>query len=306
MQSKTYMGVDDRRDHSFRIPDAGERADHYGQVIAAGRAGDANDALFRGIADLSYPPIARATMLSLLGPISEIAAREALADQANDPDPLVRIGLLRALRAQNPAVVANTGTHLLRDPVRAVRIEAALTFVDYRDLLPLDDARAFAKAAQEYRDSMLGGAFMPDATINLAGFEQRLGNEAAAANLYERAIRIGEHSAQVQNAYGLYKVRSGEPGAAMSHLRRATEIDPDTPWFAYVYGVALNSTGATDEAIRVLGLARDRFPEDFDIAWALITMYRDTGDRTVTERLLAELQEQFPGNARLAALAESL
>ena len=47
-------------------------------------------------------------------------------------------------------------------------------------------------------------------------------------------------------------------------------------------------------------------PEDFDVAWALVTMLRDTGDRAATERLLAELQAQFPGNPQLAALAESL
>ena len=306
MQAKIYMGVDDRRDHSFRIPNAGERPGHYGQVIAAGRAGEANDSLLQGVADLSYPPIARATMLSLLGPLENSAGHGVLADQATDPDPLVRIGLLRALRAQPPQIVAHTGTHLLRDPIRAVRVEAALTFVDYRDLLPLEDARAFARAAQEYRDSMLGGAFMPDTAINLAGFESRLGNHSAAAELYEHAMRTGERLAEVQNAYGLYKVRSGDPEVALSHLRQAMEIDPDTPWYAYVYGIALNSTGSSDDAIRILGIARDRFPENFDIAWALVTMYRDTGDRAGTERLLAELQVQFPGNAQVSALAESL
>ena len=306
MLDETYMGVDNRRDHSFRIPDAGKAPDHYGRVIAAGRAGDADDALLQGIANLSYPPIARATMLSLLKPLENSTGQSVLADQANDPDLLVRIGMLRALRAQSPEVVANTGTHLLRDPIRSVRVEAALTFVDYRDLLPLEDARAFASAAEEYRDSMLSAAAMPNAAVNLAEFENRLGNDAAAARLFEHAIRMGEDVAGVQNAYGLYKVRSGDPAAALSHLQRATELDPDTPWFAYVYGVALNSTGSPDEAMRVLGDAHDKFPENFDIGWALVTMYRDAGNRAKVEGLLIELQEQFPENEQLTALGESL
>lgn len=306
MQAETYMGVDDRRDHSFRVPGTEASASHYGNAIAAGRAGNANDQLLAAISNEDYPPIARATLLSLISPPAGSAEMDAIKRSFADPDPLVRIGALRALSSIPDGVRGVRGSHLLKDPVRGVRIEASLAFLDLRDLLPLEDARAFANAAQEYRDSMLVSASLPDAAVNLAGFESRLGNDAAAARLYEHAIRIGEHVAAVQNAYGLYKVRTGDPDTAVLHLQRATQIDPNTPWFSYVYGVSLNSTGSPDKAIRVLGDARDKFPENFDIAWALVTMYRDAGDRTAAEGLLAELQEQFPGNAQLAALAETL
>ncbi|MDH3431933.1 MAG: hypothetical protein OEQ14_18180 [Gammaproteobacteria bacterium] len=306
MPATTYMGVDDRRDHSFRIPGTGESASHYGNAIAAGRSANANDQLLGAIANKDYPAIARATLLSLISPPAGSVEMDAIKSSFADPDPLVRIGALRALASIPVGTRGVSGGHLLRDPVRGVRVEAALAFLDMRDLLPVEDARSFAKAAQEYRDSMLFSASLPDAAINLAGFENRLGNAATAAKLFEHAIRIGEDVAAVQNAYGLYKVRTGEPEAALSHLQRATEIDPDTPWFAYVYGVALNSSGSPDAAIRVLGDARDKFPENFDIAWALVTMYRDAGNRATAESLLVELQKQFPGNDQLAALAKSL
>ena len=70
MPDTTYMGVDDRRDHSFRLPGTSDDPDHYGAIIAAGRAGNANAELLRGIANEEFPPIARATMLSLLSPMS--------------------------------------------------------------------------------------------------------------------------------------------------------------------------------------------------------------------------------------------
>ncbi len=63
--------------------------------------------------------------------------------------------------------------------------------------------------------------------------------------------------------------RSGDGEAALGHLRRAAELAPDAPWFAYVYGVALNSTGNAEDAVEYLAGARKRFPDDFDIAWAL-------------------------------------
>ena len=306
MPSTTYMVVDDRRDHSFRIPNAGSGADHYGQIIAAGREGRGHDKLLAGIANRSYPGIARATMLSLLGPVAGAADQELLAAQANDSDPLVRIATLRALRQQTPETIIRTGTHLLRDPIRAVRLEAALTFRDYRDFMPIEDARAFAKAADEYRESLAASAFMPDAAINLALFEQGLGNERAAAKLFEHAMRIGAEIASVQYAYGLHEVRRGDALSAVTHLRRAAEINPDHPPFVYAYGVALNSTGSPNKAIEVLTSARLKFPDDFDIAWALVTMLRDHGDLENAHSLLIELQDQFPDSPQLRALADSL
>ena len=306
MRATTYMGVDDRRDHSFRIPDAGKSNEHYGGAIAAGRAGGSNERLLHGIGNETFPPIARGTMLSLLESLEDVSGYAVIAGQLDDADPLVRIGALRAVRKQPPELVMRKGSHLLRDPVRAVRLEAALTYADFRDLLPVDDARAFADVADDYRRSLLAGASTPGAALNLAGFESRLGNEAAAARMYEHAMRIGANDASVQNAYGLYLVRSGDGEVALGHLRRAAELAPDTAWFAYVYGVALNSTGHAEDAVQYLAGARRRFPDEFDIAWALATMYRDLGDLDSLHPLLDELEEQFPDNPRLRALAEAV
>lgn len=83
---------------------------------------------------------------------------DAIKRSFADPDPLVRIGALRALSSIPDGVRGVHGSHLLKDPFRGVRIEAGLAFLDLRDLLPLEDARAFANAAQEYHDSMLVSA----------------------------------------------------------------------------------------------------------------------------------------------------
>ena len=40
MQDEIYMGVDPRRDHSFRLPNTSTDPDHYGVAIAAARDGD--------------------------------------------------------------------------------------------------------------------------------------------------------------------------------------------------------------------------------------------------------------------------
>jgi len=54
-------------------------------------------------------------------------------------------------------------------------VEAALTYVDFRDLLPLEDSRALAKAADEFRDAMLATASTAVAALGLAEFERQPG-----------------------------------------------------------------------------------------------------------------------------------
>ncbi len=306
MPATTYMGVDPRRDHSFRLPNTAADPDHYGAAIAAGRKGGANDSLLAGIANGAYPAIARATMLTLLEPLKSAERLSRVLEQLDDPNPLVRIGALRALRTQTPEARAQHGSHLLRDPVRSVRVEAALTYAGVRDLLPLEDSRAFVAAADDYRKAMSASTAMPEAALQLAELESGLGNTAAAGELYEHSLRIGPELATVQHAYGLHKVRAGDPASALKHLHQATLLEPDTPQFAYVYGVALNSLGQPEAAINVLADARDRFPGDFDIAWALSTMYRDAGDRTAARRIATELAERYPENERIHALLDAL
>jgi Flp pilus assembly protein TadD len=306
MPATTYMGVDDRRDHSFRIPDAGQSDDHYGSVIAAGRAGDANKQLLEGIANQSFPPIARATMLTLLDPIQDPISAGALLTQLDNTDSLLRIAALRALRDQPPALRMQSGSHLLRDPVRSVRIEAALTYSDYRDLLPIEDARAYAVAADEHREALRQSAYMPQSAILLAEFESRSGNLADAQRLYNHAIRLDPDLALARHTYGLFLVRSGQHDDALLELAAAANLAPDDERYAYVHGVALNSTGKIDEAITVLQAARQTFPSSYDIAWALATMLRDNGDRDGAKKVAEELSTDHPDDVNIKALLNSL
>jgi tetratricopeptide (TPR) repeat protein len=305
MPATTYMGVDDRRDHSFRIPEAGQSANHYGSAIAAGRTGDANQQLLDSIADPSLPPIARATMLTLLAPVRDKTSAARIHEQLESDDPLLRIAALRALREQPTELRTLSGSHLLRDVVRGVRLEAALTFADYRDLLPVEDARAYAAAADEYREALLQGMSMPESAIQLAEFESRSGNRAEAERFFNHAIRLDREFALAYHAYGLFLVRAGRHDDALAKLSAAAKLAPGDERLVYVYGVALNSLGKIDDAIAVLRTARQNFPSSYDIAWALATVLRDSGDIDEARLLATEMVRQFPEDRNVEALINS-
>lgn len=262
MQDEVYMGVDARRDHSFRLPDTASDSSHYGAAVTAARDGTPDPAAARNEV---FPPIARATLLSLLQAPFDGDAIAALEDAVNDPDPLMRIAALQAIHAAPPELRPSFGFELLSDPVRAVRVQAALTFVESRDLLPLEAARAYASTADEYRQSLLAGASFPESMTVLSDFEFRMGNNVQAIDYLEHAIRLDPKLAIARHSYGLALVREQRYEEALVELEQAYELEPGNARYAYVYAVALNSGGLVDEAVAVLESARRSFPDDAEI-----------------------------------------
>jgi hypothetical protein len=59
------------------------------------------------------------------------------------------------------------------------------------------------------------------------------------------------------------------PGA-LDLLRQTSELAPDNARYAYVYAVALNSTGAQSEAMALLERTHQRHPADREVLMALI------------------------------------
>ena len=269
MRDEVYMGVDPRRDHSFRLPDTASDPTHYGAAIEEARNGSADPVAAQNPA---FPKIARATLLSLLEAPFSTHASATIENAVNDSDPLVRVAALQAIHAAPPELRPAIGYQLLSDPVRAVRAQAALTFVESRDLLPLEAARAFASAATEYRQSLLATASLPEAMTVLSDFEFRMGDNEQAIEYLKHAIRLDPKLAVARHSYGLALVREQRYEEALIELEQAYELEPGNARYAYVYAVALNSRGLVDEAVDVLETASRVFPDDAEIQafWQLL------------------------------------
>ena len=315
--------------------------EHFAPAIEAGRRGFANSELVEVINNKDFPGIARATAISLLAQPFSSREFQSLEAELGSADPLLRIAALQQVRALPVDLrLRLPGAKLLADPVRGVRIEAAIAYAGAQDLLPIEAARARAQAEQDFRDAFEAISNRPEAHIALASFELAQNNVAAAIEHYETALRIepraaaarlnladalraiGEEAraetmmreglvldpdnAALHHSLGLSLVRRALPDEALDELRLAANLAPGNPRFAYVLGIALNSLGQQQEALQVMRTAHANFDGDFDIAMGLATMLRDSGEIDDALNIAYGLARRHPEDQNVLALLRSL
>ena len=291
-------------------------APHFGEAIRAGRQGLPGAAgALRQLADSPLAPsIVRATAFSLLERHFTGDAVPVVRRALGDDDPLVRVAAVSALGLIPPEARLELAMPLLTDPVRAVRLEAARVLAPTPvDRLSGGQRATLTRMLNEYRASQLVNADRAEAHLNLGVLDAQLGRYDDAERSYRTALRMnaafsathlnladlyrqqGRDSegevvlrealtlavdpAPIEHSLGLLLVRQRRLPEALRMLHRAAERRPDLPRYAYVYGVALQSSGDMDAALKVLLAAHERHFDDRDLLIALITMHRDAGMR---------------------------
>jgi len=300
---------------------------HYGEVLYAARQGrsQALAGLNKLAKDKGQPAIVRATALAQLGQYRAPETVQAGIDNLDDPDPLVRVATLRTFEILSPDQRFKAGKSLLTDPVRSVRSEAGRSLAAAtRTKLPAAERQPLDRAVAEYLDAQRFNADRPESHLNIGLLYVDLGEPAKAqaayqtaltrnpwfapayvnlADLYrqqgddkraEQVLREGlmqvSDGADLRHALGLLLVRSQRYDAAVAELGRAARERPDVARYAYVYGVALHSTGKVDEALRTLEAAQRRHPTDRAILEALISMHREAGHADKAQAYTSKLQ----------------
>ncbi len=302
MPEKPFMVIDERADHSLRVPrpdlseslgtpnacsqggchddkplswsvDAftkwyGEaKKPHYGPILAAGRKGnpEALAGLVRMAGDELYPAIVRATALSLLGGYPGSEATAAFAVALADPEPLVRQTAVLSFVASSPEELVEMVAPLLFDPLRAVRMQAAVQLADVQEsLLKPYQREALSDVLAEYRRAMEYSLDFAFAGHNLGNLAARLGDAPAAENHYRTAIAIDDlfYPAKMNLA------------------------------------VLLNAQGRNEEAEVLLRSILDAYPEQYDVAYSLGLLLAEMGRYEEAERFLAGGRRRDAGPPR--------
>jgi len=95
----------------------------------------------------------------------------------------------------------------------------------------------------------------------------------------------------LHHALGLALVRLKRTDAALSELESATVLEPGNARFAYVYAVALHSTGKSDAAIARLEKTLLAHPNDRDILEALASFHSARGDNAAANPYAERLRK---------------
>ena len=299
MPEQPYMVIDERADHSLRVPrpDLSEatgspnacnaagchgdksvawsvehyekwyglaRKPHYGTTLAAGRAGtpEARDDLIRLAADELYPAMVRATALSLLPRYPSPESTAAFARALADPDPLVRYTAVGNAAASSPRQYVDLLAPLLFDPVRSVRTMAASMLVDApADLLKPYQQEALTESLAEYEEAMSYSLDFSFAGFNLGNLYARLGDAAKAELFYRTAIEIDDQFVPARANLAILLNSLGRNEEAEVQLRAAVEAQPEAYDLAYSLGLLLGEMGKYEEAEKYLAIAVAGLPD---------------------------------------------
>ncbi len=378
MPSRNYMVVDPRHDHSLRIPrpdlsvrlatpDAcsschddkpvqwsadwvakwygpDRRAEYrYDEALAAGREGGpgATQELLRVIRDVEMPGIVRATALELFAGLGSPELASIIDSAVREPDPLIRLGAVRAMNGLPIQQRMRAALPLLSDPIRTLRVEAVRILITVpAESMSQQQRSLFLNGVEEYRRSQMANAERAEAHLNLGWLEASLGDLGEAereyklalerdphfipayinlADLYReqnrdgegeeqlrRALKLESEAAETHHSLGLLLVRQGRLEEALDSLERASELAPQEVRFAYVLGVALHDSGDRVGSLRVLEQALEVEPTDQGVLVALMTYYRELGDAARTLEYARRLLALDPANADLQRLVQQL
>ncbi len=132
------------------------------------------------------------------------------------------------------------------------------------------------------------------------------GIDAQGEELLRKAMSIDPRNADVLHALGLSLVRQHNYAEALPLLRQAAELAPDNVRYAYVYAIALNSTGSPEQSRAVLAETHKQHPADRDVLVALIAGARGAGDFAKALSYTRELAQLNPNDQQVKMLLSDL
>jgi len=265
MIERTYMGIDGRRDHSFRIPrpdlsvetgapnactdchrdrdaawaaaelakrfgEPADRSDHFSMALAAGRADPlaASSELGDLAADSGLPAIVRATALDLLARAPSEAVAAQAAALLDDMQPLVREAAALLQQGAAPEDRVDRLAPLLADPVRSVRIATARALLAIPPQRIPDASRADLRAAiGEWQASLIAKADFPETHLVLGGAALVTRNFQAAEAAFEQAVELDPQRAEAWAMIVRIRAGSGDVEGAAEALTRALKAVPE-------------------------------------------------------------------------------
>ena len=332
MPVRTYMVVDRRHDHSFRVPRPdlstkfgtpnacnechrdksaqwaagtvdswfGPRRHAFQHYTHAFHAAwndqpDAETLLAEVIASRDTPAYARASALSELGQHGgQVDLQLARAGLA-DPDPMVRIGALDMIGSLPPQQQWPLAYPLLADPVRGVR-HRAVSLLAFRRASEManDERRRFESAAAEFIAAQRLNDDRPEARTTLANFFARQGRVPEAVSEYNAALRLSpQYAPAYVNLADLYR-QADRDNDAERMLRGAVQIVPADAGIHHALGLTLVRLKRLPEGVGELRQAASLEPGNARYCYVYGVALHATGSKDEALAVLKQSLARHP------------
>ena len=337
MSATTYMGVDVRNDHSFRIPrpdlsdgteipnscnkchtvntakwSAQRLKEWYtknpiGMQQFAGalfahqqQQAIAEKQLHDLIGDKNQPAIARATALELLTNYPDQQSLILIKSQLKNTEPMIRLSALEALSSYDKRSQVPLAFPLIYDDISSVRMEAGRLLASIpQGQLPPKDSNQLKNVQQEYVRAQLYNAERPESQVNLGYyyFELRQFNRAEMA--YEQAIKLQNQFVPAYIGLAQLLSQTEREDEAQVILKRGISINPNNPEMHHSLGLSYIRQKNTEMALNELQAAASHAEKNIRYQYVYAVALNSVGK---TEKALMVLKHSLnnePGNIEI-------
>ena len=314
MPETTFMQVDARNDHSFRVPrpdlayktgspdvctschddiSPTNAADiinswnigtdksqvHYAEIfndVLSGKSG-AEENLKRLVHDTNIPSIIRASGYQMLSNYPNADTVAHIAKGLKSSDPLIRLGALRATDFIPLRQKQSMLEPLLNDEFKVIRVEA------YGQI---GNDKITSTAKQEYITSVEQGMWRGEGRYNLALFHHRNGNINQAIEGYLGTQKIDPYfPASYVNLADLFRSQNDENSTRMI-LDRGLSLLPQDPDINFSKALQLVRAKKPIEALENLEIAVNNAPKNTRYAYVYGIALRDLGQIAKAKAIL--------------------
>ena len=143
------------------------------------------------------------------------------------------------------------------------------------------------------------------AMVNESMAYARLGENKKADESLKRALKVAPENPAANFNMGLLKAEQNDPKEAEKYLRRALKYDPQMAQAAYNLCV-ITSKDRINEAVVYCKKAADLRPQDPRYAYTLAFYLNRKGDKDEAVRILKTIVEKYPGDNEARSLLEQI
>lgn len=342
MPATTYMGVDSRRDHSFRVPqpelttqlgipnacnschndkdatwasaavhewypNAAARYPHA-QVFAAARANhpEALTGLAAIANDSAIPDILRATAVAESGRFPNEEAIPFLQAQLEAESPLIRAAAVFAVEFLPGANRYAMLQPLITDASKLVRMNVASRLADVSpQQLSANGQGELRALQQEYLDWLKLNGDTPESLLSLGIFLRGQKQMENAERAYRQALRISPgFIPALLNLADLYR-QSGMDDQAASLLKQALTVAPDSAPAQHAMGLLLVRQKRLQDALPYLKQAAGLSPADSRYSYVYGVALWESGQQELAIQVLEAAWQRQPGDPELRAALQA-